>query len=76
MSLVKDETGVLQKTDEDLIGEYADQGTLVGRSVQRQVKNISTCFVAMAVCIRRSIRKRCLKEISKLDYFREHQRRN
>lgn len=59
---------MLQKTSEKLMRMYVDQKTVVGRSVEKQLKIVATRFVRMEICIGRAILKCLLREISELDY--------
>lgn len=69
-------TGLPRKTDEELRRTYGEQKAILRRTVVTVVKSIATNLVRMVVYTSRDIWKRCLKEISLLNYFSRQLQQN
>lgn len=63
------EKGLLEQTNEELMGKYVAQITAVEKSVRKHVKYVATRFIDVVIRINRSIPKFSLREIFELKYF-------
>lgn len=73
--LLEDDNRLLQRNNEELMRKFSQQKTVVVRSTRKLKKSSATLF-GMVRCIRRAFPKWILREISELDYFIAHLRRN
>lgn len=72
---LQDDTKVIQKPNPEVMRRYGEQNDVVGRSVGKLVKSISTRFAGIETCISRDITNRRLQNIPELGYFSAQLRR-
>lgn len=55
---------MIEETNEELIRQYGEQITVLGKSLGELLKSISTRFVGLAMCTNSAIPKWCLRKVS------------
>lgn len=67
--LLENEKRLVQKIDEKRVRRYCEHRSVVGRSIKKLVKRVTTRFVRTELCIKRAFPKLSLQEISELHYY-------
>lgn len=57
LNYIYDEINLLQKTDEEVLGSYGEDNTVVRRRIEKVAKSVPTIFVGMVMCISKAIPK-------------------